>query len=48
LLRDHGAHGRFDRCARSSSLQLALNTSRWPLFAGSLAAFALARMPFRR
>jgi NAD(P)-dependent dehydrogenase (short-subunit alcohol dehydrogenase family) len=45
---DHGAHGRFDRRARDSSLQLWLNTHRVSVLTGLLGAAAVAGAFIRR
>jgi hypothetical protein len=46
---DYGAHGKFDRISRKSSLQLWLNLNRsWLALAGTLAGSALAFALVRR
>lgn len=45
---DHGAHGRFDSTARTSSLQLSLNMNRNLLAAGALIGAAIGLLASRR
>jgi hypothetical protein len=39
---DYGAHGEFDRCARTSSIQLWVNMNRWWLAVAAIGCLALA------